>query len=165
MWENDEEDDRPIMRGSLDEGPRFSSSYEKKPERKRLEPEEPPPERKHYMEFGEDNWPPTAGDKIAKICVFGGSMIFLGYIGLFNTIARAAMEQSRPAWLGPSTAWIGFPISVIFGSIFAIPTIILSIIALILKPRYHKGKAIFGLVVGLGFYLAALISFIIISMF
>lgn len=151
--------------GSLDGGPRYSSSHEQKPERKFHEPEESPPERTHYKDLGEDNWPPTMGDKLAKICVFGGSIIFLGYLGLFRTLAQHALLQSRPAYLGPSTAWIGFPISVIFGSIFAIPTIILSIIALILKPRYHKRKAIFGLVVGLGFYLVSLFVLIMISLF
>jgi hypothetical protein len=118
-------------------------------------------ERTHHRDVGEDNWPPTAGDKIAKICPIGASILFLGYLGLFETIFRHAFEQSQPAWL-PSTAWMGLPINLAFGSIFAIPTIILSIIALILRPRYHKRKAIFGLGVGLGFYVAAFIVLIII---
>lgn len=162
MRRNEEDSDHTLSYGSLDGGPRYSSSCIPKLETKQDKKEEPLPNRISYKDVGEDNWPPTMGDKIAKICLIVSSTVSLGYFGLFQTIAQHAFERASPVWLRAPTAWLRLLIVVLVFSVFAIPTIILSIIALALQPRYHKGKAIFGLVVGLGFYLAAFITLIII---
>ena len=103
---------------------------------------EPAPPR----ERGEDQWKPTKGDTVTKISsVFGGLTLLVTLYFVF-LIARSLTEG------GSFSSGKPVVLLLVFGSLFAIPSVGLSILALIWKPRFFKIRAIISLIMGIVFF-------------